>query len=629
MRLALPRSNRAPILNWVMGVIGGLLVLCGPNAMGADLPDEVVKQEEARIAAIAKGMQSAVCIFANGGNGGGSGAVVTKDGYAVTNYHVVEPAGIYMKCSMADGRLYDAVLVGIDPTGDVALIKLLGREDFVPAVLADSDQVAMGDFCYAVGNPFLLATDFQPTVTMGLVSGTHRYQYPSGTLIEYTDCIQTDASINPGNSGGPLFNMQGEVIGINGRVSFEKRIRVNMGVGYAISSNQVKKFLGCLRGGRIVDHATLGARVATSDEGRVLVADILEDSDAYAKGLRVDDEILAFGGRIIRSTNMYKNILGTYPKGWRVPLTYRQGDKTHDVIVRLGGVHGEEELIQLISREKAPPERPKKKPEEKKEPEGDKPEKKPAPPMPQPGPHGAGQAMPDAVKALIVARHGYANFYFNQLEQSRVWKAATDKQGSFLALGGEWKLNGKTADGTPVEVSLNKDEVRAKLGEEEVRLELSKDLPAQLEAISVMKEPTKNNRSPQERKQIASFAVGLSMWRDLLVRGPEKFGDLNYYGNLEWGKEAELADMLIGTRSVVEGHFVFEPASQGMLSALEVLADVDGEGCTMQFANFQPSGMQQVPQQVSVDQAGQPLWVITWDKVDLQGGTEASEGGKP
>lgn len=626
MTFALPRSFNTAVLGWALGVVIGFVQPC-TTASGADLPEEVIKQEDARIAAIAKGMQSAVCIFANGGNGGGSGVVVTKDGYAVTNYHVVEPAGIYMKCSMADGRLYDAVLVGIDPTGDVALIKLLGREDFVPAVLGDSDQVAMGDFCYAVGNPFLLATDFQPTVTMGLVSGTHRYQYPSGTLIEYTDCIQTDASINPGNSGGPLFNMQGEVIGINGRVSFEKRIRVNMGVGYAISSNQVKKFLGCLRGGRIVDHATLGARVATSDDGRVLVADILEDSDAYAKGLRVDDEILAFGGRIIRSTNMYKNILGTYPKGWRVPLTYRQGDKTHQVIVRLGGVHGEEELIQLISREKGPAEAPKKAPEEKK-PEGDKPEKKPAPPAPKPAAHG-GSGIPDAVKSLIVTRHGYANFYFNQLEQARVWNAATQKQGSFQTLIGAWKLSGKTADGTLVEVSLSKDEARAKLGEEEVRLDLSKDLPAQLEAISGMKDPTKNNRSAQERKQIASLAVGLSMWRDLLVLGPEKFGDLNYYGNLEWGKEAELADMLIGTRSVVEGHFVFEPASQGMLSALEVLADVDGEGCTIQFANFQPLGMQQVPHQVAVEQAGQPLWVITWEKVEFEGGADTSKGGNP
>ena len=151
------------------------------------------------------------------------------------------------------------MIVGIDPTGDVALIKLLGREDFPAAELGDSDLVRAGDWCFAVGNPFLLATDFQPSISYGIVSGVHRYQPPAGTLLEYTDCIQTDAAINPGNSGGPLFDAQGRLIGINGRGSFEKRGRVNVGVGYAISINQIKKFLGCLHSGRIVDHATLGS----------------------------------------------------------------------------------------------------------------------------------------------------------------------------------------------------------------------------------------------------------------------------------------------------------------------------------------------------------------------------------
>ncbi len=167
-----------------------------------------------------------------------------------------------MKCGMADGRLYDAVLVGIDPTGDVALIKLLGRDDFPHAELGDSDQVRVGDWVFAMGNPFLLATDLQPTVTYGIISGVHRYQFPSGTILEYADCLQTDASINPGNSGGPLFDDHGRLIGINGRGSFEKRGRVAVGAGYAISINQIKNFLGDLHSGRVVDHATLGAVVA-------------------------------------------------------------------------------------------------------------------------------------------------------------------------------------------------------------------------------------------------------------------------------------------------------------------------------------------------------------------------------
>ncbi|GIS58719.1 MAG: hypothetical protein CM1200mP2_09440 [Planctomycetaceae bacterium] len=109
------------------------------------------------------------------------------------------------------------MIVGIDPTGDVALVKLLGRDDFPHAQLGDSDKLKVGDWTFAMGNPFLLATDFQPTVTYGIVSGLHRYQYPGpGTILEYTDCIQVDTSINPGNSGGPLFSAGGQLVGING-----------------------------------------------------------------------------------------------------------------------------------------------------------------------------------------------------------------------------------------------------------------------------------------------------------------------------------------------------------------------------------------------------------------------------
>src|SRR5262245_18810960 len=159
-----------------------------PLAAWAEVPKAVLDAEQARIAAIQKAMKTAVAVFANEGNGGGSGVVISPDGYTLTNFHVAQPAGSYMKCGMAECRLYDAVIVGINPTGDVALIKLLGRDDFPTAVMADSDELKIGDWCFAVGNPFLLATDFQPTVTFGIVSGTHRYQPPAGTLLEYTDC---------------------------------------------------------------------------------------------------------------------------------------------------------------------------------------------------------------------------------------------------------------------------------------------------------------------------------------------------------------------------------------------------------------------------------------------------------
>ena len=198
-----PRHNQLLLL-WTALLVGPAVCLAAQPP-----PEPVLQAQQQRIAAMEKATKAAVAVFSPGGGGGGSGVVISPDGYALSNFHVVKPTGNYMQCGMADGKLYDAVLVGIDPTGDVALIKLLGRDDFPTAELGDSDLVRAGDWCFAVGNPFLLATDFQPTISYGIVSGVHRYQPPAGTLLEYADCIQTDAAINPGNSGGPLFNAQG------------------------------------------------------------------------------------------------------------------------------------------------------------------------------------------------------------------------------------------------------------------------------------------------------------------------------------------------------------------------------------------------------------------------------------
>src|SRR5579884_2654153 len=288
-------SRRLVALTAVVALAAGL-------SLRAEGLDKRVRAAEAkRIAVIKKVEPAVVAVFSPGGQGGGSGVLIDKDGYALTNFHVVEGAGPIMQCGLPDGQFYDAVLVGLDKVGDVALIKLLPKKPgqaFPFAPLGDSDKVRAGDWSLAMGNPFLLATDFKPTVTFGLVSGVHRYQYPAGTLLEYTDCIQIDTSINPGNSGGPLFNMDGELIGSNGRGSFEKRGRVNSGVGYAISINQIKNFLGHLRAGLDTDHATLGARVQSqtdTEEGgipRLVVTDILEDSDAYRRGLQLEAELV-------------------------------------------------------------------------------------------------------------------------------------------------------------------------------------------------------------------------------------------------------------------------------------------------------------------------------------------------
>jgi S1-C subfamily serine protease len=578
------------------------------------VPPAVLDAEQARIAAIAKAIRPAVAVFANDGKGGGSGVVISPDGYALTNFHVVQPAGSYMKCGMADGRLYDAVIVGIDPTGDVAVIKLLGRDDFPTATMADSNDVKIGDWCFAVGNPFLLATDFQPTVTYGIVSGTHRYQPPAGTLLEYTDCIQTDAAINPGNSGGPLFNANGDLIGINGRGSFEKRGRVNVGVGYAISINQVKNFLGCLKSGRIVDHATLGATVAMSDDGSVRVSNILESSDAYRRGLRYDDQIVSFGGRAIDTPNGFKNVLGIFPKGWRVPLTYRRDGKESEILVRLTGVHGEEELNQLLSRRPPQPDgprperpgrpRPMPMPGEPK-PDEQKPGEEPRPRLPTPAPP-AKAAIPPEIQKLIKARPGYANYYFNELNRDRLWSALVAK-GDFAALGGPWKLSGELAGGGKVELSLADNASSGTFPQGAVKLDAAQDLDQQLGPAGS-----------------GGLVAALHLWRQLLVEGPQKFGDVYYYGSAPLADIEGQAEILVATRNVAEVHLVFDPTS-GQLALLEMTADEGADSCQVRFGDYRDVGGRQVPHQMEVRYGDALYGTIQLQQVELSPAAEVKQ----
>ena len=342
-----------------------------------------------------------------------------------------------MRCGLSDGNIYDAVLVGIDPVGDLAMIKLLGRDDFPFATMANSLTARAGDWCMVIGNPFLLASNLQPTVTWGILSGVGRYQYPSGTLLEYADCLQTDASINPGNSGGPIYNDQGHLLGIVGRASFEKRGRVNVGVGYAISINQAKNFIGCLHSGRIVDHATLGATVTTDPDGGVVVSNILESSDAFRRGLRYDSEIIEIDGRPVTTANDVQNVLGTLPSGWRVKVVMQNEGQTKETLIRLMGVHTPDELLEKMASALPPPPPIQDEPgddsedgnsedgnskdsdAEKDDPEKNDQDRQPADKPKRPGkrdPHHGGKraSIPDQVKKLIKVRRGYANYFFNE-----------------------------------------------------------------------------------------------------------------------------------------------------------------------------------------------------------------------
>ena len=386
-------------------------VAAEPNPGGSERTlDEI---ERARVDAVRVATPSAISIFVPGGAGGGSGVLISEDGYALTNFHVTSPAGEFMRCSTADGEMYDAVIVGIDPVGDLALIKLSG-EGFDAATIADSDRVRPGDECLVIGNPFLLAENLQPTLTRGILSGVGRYQEPSGTLLEYGDCLQTDASVNPGNSGGPIYDAAGRLIGIVGRCSFEKRGRVNVGVGYAISINQALNFVGTLHCGLIADHATLGATLSTDPDGGVRVSNILDDSDAYRRGLRYDHEILSIDGHSVSTANEALNVLATLPARWRVPLEYRDDDGGEvSTVVRLAAVHAEDELLRKMSAAMPPPPPARPAPstpgEESETPGGGQEE---ATPKIAASPERAD--VPDELAKMYEAERGLANGWFNR-----------------------------------------------------------------------------------------------------------------------------------------------------------------------------------------------------------------------
>lgn len=585
-------------------------------AEAADVDPVVLAAEAHRIAVMDRVKDTVLAVFGASAQGGGSGVVITPDGYALTNFHVAKPCGSAMKCGMADGKVYDAVIVGIDPTGDVALIKLLGRNDFPAAEMGDSDQLRVGDNCFAMGNPFMLATDFQPTVTYGIVSGVNRYQPPAGTLLEYADCIQTDASINPGNSGGPLFDAEGRLVGINGRGSFEKRGRVNVGVAYAISINQIKNFLGHLHSGRLVDHATLGAVVAFDDQGRVIVSDVLEESDAYRRGLRYGDELVSFAGRPISTPNAFKNVLGTLPKGWRVPLSFRRDGKRYDVFVRLQGVHGKEELIEksmggpravpgMPPQPKEGEKKPARKPEQpspetaaaflaEESPSDPKPkEQPPKSEDPQPKPEQPKiipidptrlmrQApMPEAVKKVFEEKHGFSNYYFNKLHRSRVWQGWSK---AFPAdeLRGIWKLSGKVEGGNEFLFTLTEADATLKLPTLESQWVAGEKLTASL--------------NPPHS---GGLLLALHLWRRLNLLGPEKYGDVYYLGTSPLPNRQGLFDVLVATYREVETHFYFDPQT-GLLAALEMYADEHDDPCEVYFDEYEIIGGRAIPRLLTV-----------------------------
>jgi len=247
----------------------------------------------------------------------GSGFIINKDGYIVTNNHVVEGAS-EIKVILSDKREYDAEIVGRDPKTDLALIKISSPQPLPFAHLGDSDKLRVGEWVMAIGNPFGLGH----TVTTGIVSA-------KGRIIgagPYDDFIQTDASINPGNSGGPLINMRGEIIGINTAI-----LAGGQGLGFATPVNLAKPILLQLRDKGSVTRGWLGVQIqsVTPDLAKslglsrpqgALVTEVSEGGPAKKAGIQRGDIIISFDGKAVEEIAELPRLVANTPVGKEVSL---------------------------------------------------------------------------------------------------------------------------------------------------------------------------------------------------------------------------------------------------------------------------------------------------------------------
>jgi Do/DeqQ family serine protease len=276
--------------------------------------------------------------------GAGSGVIVDADnGYILTNHHVVGDAD-EIQVSLIDGRMLDAEIVGSDSATDIALIKV-EADDLTEMPIGDSNDVRVGDFVIAIGNPYGLTH----TVTSGIVSALGR----TGISRDgYEDFIQTDASINPGNSGGALVNMNGELIGINSVII--SRSGGNVGIGFAVPTEIASSIMGQILDFGEIRRGLLGVNIQTIDaeaantldievDGGALITRVFPESAAEKAGLQVGDIIVAVNDKKVTSAAELRNTIGLLRSGDNVGIRYLRDNKSRSASAILGSA--EDQLL--------------------------------------------------------------------------------------------------------------------------------------------------------------------------------------------------------------------------------------------------------------------------------------------
>lgn len=266
----------------------------------------------------------------------GSGFLISADGYIVTNHHVVEN-GVDVLISMTDGRELKATIVGTDEKTDLALLKVEAEEDLPHVAFGASDNLRVGDWVVAVGNPFGLGG----TVTSGIVSARGR-DIGSGP---YDDFIQIDASINSGNSGGPTFDLAGSVMGVNTAIFSPSG--GNVGIGFAIPASVAEKVIASLKETGRVERGWLGVAIqpigedmaeglGLDDKAGALVAEVMEASPAQVAGLQRGDVIRAIDGREMKEPKDVSRTVADFVAGQSVEFDIWRNGKAVSVDVEIG-----------------------------------------------------------------------------------------------------------------------------------------------------------------------------------------------------------------------------------------------------------------------------------------------------
>lgn len=266
--------------------------------------------------------------------GVGSGVIVDARGFVLTNNHVVDKAD-EIELTLQDGRKFNGTVIGRDPKTDLAVVKINASADIPVVALGDSDQLKVGHWAIAIGNPFGLSHTF----TVGVVSGIGRSDLG---LSAFEDYIQTDASINPGNSGGPLLNIRGEVIGINTAIN-----PMGRGIGFAIPINMAREIMRqIIEHGRVVRgflgviiqtlSTELASKFEISEKTGVLVGDVLEGSPAEKGGLKRGDVIVAFEGRPVNKVQELQRLVAAVPPGNPVQLKLIRNRQEQEITLEVG-----------------------------------------------------------------------------------------------------------------------------------------------------------------------------------------------------------------------------------------------------------------------------------------------------